>query len=176
MKNVMISCGLLVLSLLGADALANAPTSTPLWGCALDALVTKDDGFTVFIRKIDIQATGVMTCRSATGRLSSQNVFVTLKGAGIGPEIAGHVHRIRLTSGKAGISSPEGMYGEYALEAGANVTLFGERLGAFPKLEVSPGEELAGGIQVAFEDVQGLGFDVSAETLTIAPMTKRHRK
>jgi hypothetical protein len=144
------------------------PLPTPLYTCYLDAMVTHDNGFTFGLRKIDVEAVGKMNCIG--WKATSQNVSVSIKGLGLGPEIAGPVTRIRMATDKSGISSPRAMYGKYSLQVSPNVQLIGVRLGASGGAELNPHQEVAAKVSISLENSFGLGFDVSGAEMTIKPL------
>lgn len=149
---------------------ANAlPTSTPVYGCTLDAIVN-DNGGAFLVRVVDATATGVINCIDWHGQTSSQHVQISLKGFGIGAVIAGPVTRLRAMTGKVGIASPASMFGTYHIEAGPGVTLFAERYGIDAGFEGAPNESLAANLSVTIEDTKGLGVDLTGYTMVIQPL------
>lgn len=157
---------------LGATATSNASAAVLAWGCKLDANIVKDKSAHLLLIKIDsIRAYGKIKCVSATGKRSSQNVFVRIKGFGVGPGLAFPVDNGKMTivAAKAGISKPSAMYGKYSLAAGPGITLIGARIGLEGAGELTPGEGAAASIRVSMRELVGLGIDFSGYTMRITP-------
>ena len=167
MKNFLFALALVM----GAAQTANA-SPVFAWGCKLDATIVKDKSAHLLLIKIDsIRAYGKVSCVSATGKRSSENVYVRIKGFGVGPGLAFPVDNGKMTilAAKAGISKPSAMMGKYSLAVGPGITLIGTRIGLEGAGEVSK-DGVAGSIRVSMRELAGLGIDLSGYTMRITPI------
>ncbi len=151
---------------------AEANAQVFAWGCKLDADIVSDKSAHVILIKVDsIRAYGKVNCVSATGKRSSRNVYVRIKGFGVGPGLAFPKENgeLKIYAVKAGISKPEAMFGKYSLAVGPGVTLLAKRVGLDGGGELTPGEGIAATIRVTIRDLVGLGVDFSGYTMRITP-------
>lgn len=142
------------------------------WGCKLDANIVTDNSAHFLLIKVDsIRAYGKINCVSATGKRSSRNVYVRIKGFGVGPGLAFPKENgnLKIYAVKAGIARPEAMYGKYSLAVGPGITLVGKRIGLDGGGELTPGEGIEATIRVTIRDLVGLGVDFSGYTMRIQP-------
>lgn len=158
----------------GASLYTTQASASPVlaWGCKLDANIVQDDSAHFILIKVDnIRAYGKINCVSATGKRSSRNVYVRIKGFGVGPGLAFPKDggNLKIYAVKAGIARPEAMYGKYSLAAGPGITLIGARIGLDGGGELTPGEGVAATIRVTIRELVGLGIDFSGYTMKISP-------
>lgn len=170
MKTIMYALALIT----GAAMYTSSANAQVLaWGCRLDAKIVSDNSAHFILIKVDsIRAYGKINCVSLLGTESSANVYVRIKGFGVGPGLAFPKENgdLRIYAVKAGISTPEGMYGKYSLAAGPGVTLIGKRFGVEGGGELTPGEGANATIRVSMRDLIGLGLDISGYTMVIQPL------
>src|SRR5262245_47636875 len=113
------------------------PTATPLWTCEIRARAIDDKRFFLLIRFGRVNAEGEMRCLAWNGQSVNEPVLVRVTELGIGLGVSFPVPSAGMdfVKVKAGVSTPEAMYGQYALQIGPGVTLIGARVGADGALE-----------------------------------------
>lgn len=171
MKTLIIALAMVAGSAMTANQASALPTATPLWACSLKATSVHDNRFYVILKAGEVNATGTMTCVAWNGQSTRQAVNVTIRELGIGAGFAfpAAQSRINILQLKGGVASPRGMYGKYNLQAGVGLTLVAARIAVEGGLEATPYSELGGKVQVKFEQLAGLGVDVTGSTMTITP-------
>lgn len=176
MKKVFATAAL---ALIASAALVSKQASalpTPLWACSIKATSVHDNRFYVILKAGEVEATGTMKCVSMFGEQRAAAVNIDIKELGIGAGFGFPVEKASLDilQIKGGLASPEGMYGQYALQAGVGLTLVANRVAIEGGVEATPYNELGGKVQVKLEQLAGLGIDVTGSTMTISP-ARRHR-
>jgi len=172
MKNLIFALAMAVGAAATSGAYAALPTATPLWACNMRAQATHDNRFYVILKAGEVDATGTIYCRSLTGQTTALPVNVKMEqlGIGLGIGFPAENAKIDILSLKGGVASPKGMYGQYQVQAGPGVTLFGERIAAEGGLEYTPGlNDVGGRVQITVEQMFGLGVDITGSTMTITP-------
>ena len=176
MKFTVLAMAMVAAALVAApQAHAKAPTATPVWGCKMKANVVEDNRFYFIFKIDDLVAHGTIQCLSATGKKSSSDVVVTVKGVGLGIGFGfkpAEASNMKVLAAKVGISTPRGMYGKYKLLAGPGLTLIGQRIALEGGLEGTPGKELAATVQLSVTQLIGLGLDFTASVVEIQPANR----
>jgi hypothetical protein len=177
-KRLLLSLVLVSIGLLTTQAQASKKSASPLWGCQLKAKIVVDDSFHFILIKVDkIEAYGVIVCKSLTGHKTKDRVFVRIDGFGVGPGIAFPRQDADLVmlSGKVGVSSPQGMYGQYSLNVGPGVTFIAARVGLDAFGEYTPKEEYAAGFRLQMRELAGIGVDLTGYRMVIMPVDRAFR-
>lgn len=152
----------------GASFQANA--AAPLWTCKLTG---KIDGTTsqlelILIRGEEVTGHGVVVCRDAFGHKVRNSVNLHITSGGIGPAFNGPLEGLTIVAARAGVSTIDGMIGQYDLSAGPRFGLIHGRVGIMAGAQIS-GQGAGAGVEAVIENRFSVGLDLGGMVMTVTP-------
>jgi len=150
--------------------------AAPLWACKLSGKIdnTASQVELLLIRGEQVSGHGMVVCRDAFGRKVKNHVNLQMTSAGVGPAINSSLEGLRIYAARVGVSSLDGMIGQYDFNAGPRLGLIHARAGLMGGVQVA-GQSLGAEIEAVIENRFSVGVDVGAMILTVTPAGKRRR-
>lgn len=150
---------------------AHAALSAPLWGCKLKANLTEThSSFELLVVRGEIvSGQGTVVCMDALGHKRKQAVDIEIHSAGLGPAFNGPLEGLTIYAVRAGVSTLDGMSGEYQLQAGPRLGLISARAGLLGGVQIA-GNSIGAGIEAVIENRFSVGIDVGGMVMSVKPV------
>jgi hypothetical protein len=170
MKNLLIGA-LLVAAGMTLDA--HAALSAPVWACKLKANLTQTHSMLelIVVRAENVSGQGTVVCVDAFGRKVKQAVDIEIQSAGLGPAFNGPLEGLTIYAARAGVSTLDGMSGQYQLQAGPRLGLISARAGLLGGVQIA-GNSIGAGIEAIIENRFSVGVDVGGMVMTVTPIAR----
>jgi hypothetical protein len=166
MKQTIIAAALAMSAMIATSA-----NATPAWSCKTRAELTNASTDVIFAERIKYVGVAKISCFSPVYGVVKSNAKIKISGIALGPAIRlpSEKRPIKIAL-KAGLASPEGLYGQYSLDVGASLNLIAVKL--TPSVGVEAGDEELPAVDVAIEAVEqvGLGVRLNLTKMTISPL------
>jgi hypothetical protein len=168
MKNLVLGA-LLVAA--GMTLNAHAALSAPLWGCKLKANLaeTRSSLELIVVRGENAAGQGTVVCMDALGHKSKQAVDIEIRSVGVGPAFNGPLEGLTIYAARAGVSTNDGMSGEYQLQAGPRLGLISARTGLLGGVQIA-GNSIGAGVEAVIENRFSVGIDVGGMVMRVTPV------
>jgi hypothetical protein len=168
MKNLILGT-LLVAAGMTFDA--HAALSAPVWACKLKANLTETQSSfeLIVVRGENVSGQGTVVCMDALGRKRKQAVDIEIHSAGLGPAFNGPLEGLTIYAARAGVSTLDGMSGEYQLQAGPRLGLISARAGLLGGVQIA-GNSIGAGIEAVIENRFSVGIDVGGMVMSVKPV------
>lgn len=166
MKQTIIAAALAMSAMIASSA-----NATPAWACKTTAELTNASTDIFFAERIKFVGVAKISCFSPIYGDVKTNAKIKILGIALGPAIRLPTEKQPIKiSLKAGLASPEGLFGQYNLDLGASLNLIAVKF--TPSIGVEVGDEELPAVEVSLEAVEqvGLGVRLNLTRMTISPL------